>query len=71
MVLAILNACKRGKCSAAREAPCFQMQVHVTKRPPPWATLSLMLQHLPQTGAGADPETRSGVTREMSKEAAR
>ena len=23
MVLAILNACKPGKCSAAREAPCF------------------------------------------------
>lgn len=23
MVLAALNACKRGKCSAAREAPCF------------------------------------------------
>lgn len=32
MVLAILNACKRGKCSAAREAPCFQMQLHITDR---------------------------------------
>lgn len=24
MVLAILNACKRGKCSAARDAPCVK-----------------------------------------------
>lgn len=43
------------------------MQVHVTKRPLPWATCSLTLQHLPHTGVGASAETRSGVTRETSK----
>lgn len=46
MVLAILNACKRGKCSAAREAPCVKGKCTLLRGQPQPEHL---LQHPSQT----------------------